>query len=342
MQEARDISIHLILEERFGNGEEVLSSLDQQSLQNFQVVMLGQIEGGREPERADDGRTMWLRNYRHRGFARIHNQAMALALSRWSQQDLDRRFIVLCHPDLVWDASALERMYRAFQQDPNLMIAGPTLLRARRVPQDDEGGYEVERTEERESRGIGLTRGRRWIEVPIQGDDQEPHTVFGVSEPCFMMRASAAQALMIAGEVLDPDLYPGQEVPDLMWRAAWLGMSVKIITQAKVWHYAHRPARQDHFLKRIKDWYAPTAKQERLANAPYSLMELKNDDPWLRIVHAPWILWERLAYLGKCLLDPRMCLAPFDPERWLRIRSKRVELKKRRRVTRQRMREQLT
>ncbi len=154
-----------------------------------------------------------------------------------------------------------------------------------------------------------------------------------------MIRASAAQELMLAGEVLDPDLRPGQEVRDLMWRAAWLGMSVKIVPQAKIWHYAHRPVAQHGFLKRLQEWYAAPARQERLANNPHSLMELKNDDPWLRIIHAPWILVERLSYLRKLLLDPRMGLIAVDTERWLRIRNKRVELKKRRRVTRQQMRE---
>ncbi len=342
MQCAQVISIHVILDHRLGSGKDVLTSLHAQTWQDFQVVLLGTVDGIQDTRSIDDDRTIRLKNYRDLGFARMHNQAIALALSRWHQQDLRERFIVLSHQDVVWDDVALERLHHAFREDPALMIAGPTLLRARRVPQDDEGGYEVERTEEIESQGLSLTRSRRWREryCGTQGVVHrmgEWESVFGVSEPCLMIRASALADLQLSGEYLDPDLPTGQEIFDLMWRAAWLGMSVGLVTHACVWHYAHYPAVARSWIRRWLLWYAAPALHQRCTEEWRDLLELKNDDAFLRLRHTPWIMRAKLMSFFRLLADPRCWRSPHDPDRWFRIRQKRRELQKRRRVTRAQM-----
>ena len=342
MQEAREISIHIILEERLGNGEEVLASLEEQLFQDFQIVLLGQVNGERAQPDISDGKVMWLRNYRHRGFARIHNQAVALALARWSQKDLSQRLIVLCHPDVVWAPSALGCLREAFAKDPGLMIAGPTILRARRIPRDDEGGSDVERTDEIESQGADIYRSRRFVlrhqhEHLKEGGLAEPQSVFAIPEPCVVIRASALQELMIDGELLDPDIRVGQEMWDVMWRAKQMDMEIRVIPEAVIWHYAHEPARALSTFQRLRDWYHPRARQQRLREEERCLLELKNDDPLNRCLHLPWIMMSKFRRFFATCLDPRS-LVWIEPERWLRIRHKRKELKKRQRATRKSLR----
>lgn len=337
MQEASDISIHMIHEERLGNGEEILASLRAQSLQSFQTILLSPTVNEHAREAAMDGKTLWLRTYRHHGFARMHNQAITLALSRWADKDLTQRFIVLCHMDMVWDAEALSRLHAAFLQDPTLMIAGPTILRARRIPRDDEGGSDVEKTMEVESQGLEIHRNRCWtlrrqraLFEPDGSMGTEP--VFGVPEPCLMMRASAVQALLVDGELLDPDVHRGQEIWDVMWRARWMDSGAAVVSSALVWHYAHESSRNESRWQRILHWYAPTSRQLRQRDAERGVLEIKNDDPWNRLLHAPWIIIERARHFFSLCLDPRG-IVWMDPERWLRAHRKRRVLIKRRRIS---------
>ena len=131
-----------------------------------------------------------------------------------------------------------------------------------------------------------------------------------------MIRASAWESLNVMGEWLDPDLPPGQEFCDLMWRAAWLRKKAVVVPAAKVW-VEHTPA---------------------VLEADSSVLEWKNDDVWLRCRHLPWILCRRWRSAFSRLLHPWKRVSTFKVERAERLFHKARLLRGGRLATREEMR----
>lgn len=290
MLEAQRLSIHLASSMSLYDRPDFLASLEGQTVKSYQVtqVDLGTNKGGSAFEilRPD---VVHLRTFRNIGVVRGQNQAIALALSRWSREDLPNRYVILARPEIAFDSRACEEICRAMDENPNLMIAGPKLLwaEASAVSQTEGDWVELTCSNRLYAVGIGLTRSRSLV---FLGDGREDdgsfdagEGVFLLSDACVVIRASAFERLALSeGTWLDPHLPISYAVIDLCWRAAWCGWRAKVIPEAKVW-FAPReggtPGKRSW-----RERYLPPAMRSRV------------DDLVLRFVQFPWLASSYLRY----------------------------------------------
>jgi GT2 family glycosyltransferase len=273
-----------------------------------------------------DGLTDWLRdiapnavvlrNVRTQGFARAHNQAIALSLSRWAESDWPERLIALMHPDVIVSADGLEQLAAAFRRDSDLMIAGPKILCARAEISQDGESRDINYSSDVESAGVEMHKTRRVFPRLLD----QPSDVFGFSSVCVVFRASVLAKLKLAGEWLDEDLEESAALTDLMWRAKWLGLKTQLIPTAVLWHHPHVGTETDG----AGAWLPLCVKNETFGTA---------------LPHTPWILFEMLRRLLLALINPRKLWSGLRT--WMRIprfHKKRQELMSRTRVPAKQMR----
>lgn len=316
MEEAKQLSAHVVAWNHLSHLEPLLDSLDAQTWRDFQLVIVDNAATDRAEEtigeRSDIVR---LRNFRNLGFARAHNQAMAFALTRWNEAELDRRFVAFLAPDVALAADCLERLMGALQNDPALTVAGPKLFLAERVLSSEDGDEEakVVATDTIVSTGMQLTKSRR-VRERGSGErgahafDDKPD-VFGFDLGCVVVRASALKAAGVEGEWLDQSLHEGQEIADLMWRLRWFGAKVAFVPEAVAWIMPSSNPPSRGLVARLKRWYGNTASRQRLAREERRLFIAKNDVCMNRLIHAPWIWADGIRFFFLCLLDPRLAYA---------------------------------
>lgn len=226
MEEAKPISIHLVIWNQLAYLPEFFAALDTQTRRDFQTVVVDNAaqDGVADWLQANRRDAVALRNFRNLGLARGHNQAIALALSRWPAESLADRFIVLAHPDVLPDPNSLEQLLRAFRRDPELMVAGPRVMRAETHFSTTEDKTETELTLQPDASGSGVAKGNR----PI-----------GLSDAFVMFRASLFSIIKVEQAWLDERLPEAFVLPDIFWRCHWLGQKLAFVNEAQVWHHAH-------------------------------------------------------------------------------------------------------
>lgn len=248
MEEAKRLSIHVAVRNDQTFLTELLDTLRAQTLSDFQMTVVG---GEAMSDLAQDANIIWLRNFNWHGFARTHNQAIALTLSRYPQEIWDNRFIAIMHPDLLLEPRALERMAEAFARDPELMIATPKVLRAKISIGDDMESREIETTDQIEEVGGMLTRLRRrkgrGAGETDTGQWNAPADVAAASECCAFFRVSALSKLGKDGKYLNERLPEGRTILDLSRRSRGLGMKMQVIPSSIVWHHRHQAPREGFF-----------------------------------------------------------------------------------------------
>ena len=119
MESAKKLVINLVTWNSARFLPDLFESLDRQTSDDFTVTVVDNA--------STDGTLDWLRdhrpdvavlrNFRNQGFARAHNQAIALALTRWAGDDpskeltpsnveglgtnLSRRYVLILNPDII-------------------------------------------------------------------------------------------------------------------------------------------------------------------------------------------------------------------------------------------------
>ena len=252
-------SIHVVAWNEVAALSDFLSSVDQQEGWSGQVIVMDNAStmgvsawlAGHWPD------VIALRNFRDMGWARAHNQAMALALSRWPKDVWADRFVAFTHPDVLWEPHALKRLEEAFAQDKNLMMTGPKVLRARASFAEDGEQREVEFTDVLES--VGWVR-KHWKQRPLgQGEtDKGQHDgVTSLPSPvCCVVRASALPALQANGKWFEEKMDERQNAEAFFRRGKRLGYVMRTVPDAVIWHHAHGAEALDKSgLLDYKRWY---------------------------------------------------------------------------------------
>jgi GT2 family glycosyltransferase len=267
-------------------------------------------------------------------------QRIALALSRWQGElDLDRRYVCLLNPDTVLDSRCMERVIAFMDAHPDVMIAGPKLLRAVRVTDEEGDEVSIERSNVIDSAGITIRKSRVALDRGAgeedrgQYDHDEP---FGISGATMVIRASAIPLLRMGeeGEVFDEDFFAYKEDADLSWRARLLGMRITLIPEARIWH--HRSAKRPDepgVGSTVRAQRARSPLVNKYSHRNQIWMEWKNDDTVNRLLHLPWRIPQLILRCGACLLLPQHLKAVI--EAWMgrsRMAAKRKELMARRKV----------
>ncbi len=287
MDHAKTVSVHLVLSHAAHAAAEVFQALRKQTSQDLQIIVVHHATQEWEaPWLAHEGPDFFaLRNFRDQGFARAHNQAIALALSRWPKEILAERFVFILSPRTVLAPEALERLVDACRRDPEIALAGPTILRATLLP-TEEDRCEIERTTTMESTGTSIKKSRAFFDRGAgeeQGAGPEIEEVFAPPAQGFLIRADALARASVEGEWLDPDLPSAQALFDFLWRCRVLGMRSVHVRDAIAWHQTSVPA--------------------LLYGTCF--LQMKNDTVGDMIRNAPWIIggWMRGAFT--LLFHPR-------------------------------------
>ncbi len=280
MQAAKRVSIHVIGND-FGNlFSDFLSSLKEQTLQDFQLAIVDNatLEGaGSLDERSN---AVVLRNIKKQSFSRCHNQLIRLALARWQNVDAADRFILITRPDAILSPKTLEYLVDVMEKDPKCGMAVPRLLRAKIAFVEDGERHEFNLTREELSRGYALTRGRRIIPAAAK-EGETSLQPFAPTPQAFLVRAAA---LKETGLELDELFSEVPAVLDLTWSLRLSGWLVGEAPEATIWL---EPYQESIRIPACMRFASAPAIDECIE---WRFVQTKNDNAFLRIKHAPWIL----------------------------------------------------
>lgn len=302
MQDAKTIAVNVVTWNSLAYLPNVFASLQAQEMDDFTVTV---IENA-----SNDGTMHWLtnahpdvtvlRNFRNQGFARAHNQGIALALSRWTEAEWPHRYILVANPDIECAPDVLRRLVEAMECEPSLAACGPKLLRATVRSQDD-GRIESERTTILDSSGIVITKSRRAYDRGAGEEDRGQYDVatdvFGLSGACVLYRASSLAEAKLCGEFFDEDFFAYKEDIDLAWRMRALGMRAALVPSAVVWHHRRAPSLAAEkglcAAWRLRQHKSPLINALSTRNHFWLLW--KNEEWTNMVMHAPWILSYEIA-----------------------------------------------
>ncbi|MEN9557719.1 MAG: hypothetical protein RL141_88 [Candidatus Parcubacteria bacterium] len=297
MQSAQPLVVNIVTWNSARYLPNLFASLDAQQDAAFTVTAVDNA--------STDGTLDWLmehrpdvallRNFRNQGFARAHNQAIALALSRWDTADLSQRYVMVANPDLEFAPDALHTLVAFMDAHPDVSACGPKLLRATVVGESEDGGRTVERTRIIDAMGIAVTKARRFVDRGAGEEDTGQYDadtrVFGLSGACMLLRASALVALRVGEEIFDEDFFAYQEDTDLAWRMRLFGMESQVVPQAVAWHHRRIPTQLRG------GWIGAWVRRMRkpaminfLSSRNHGWMVLKNDQGSNLLWHLPWWL----------------------------------------------------
>lgn len=275
-----------------------LDSLRQQTTDAFSITVIDNA--------SSDGLVPWLqahrpdvmvlRNFRRQSVSRAHNQALALALSRWEGENLEQRYVLVTHPSVAYAPGAIAVMCSYLDEHPEVAACVPKMLRAFSDAFGEDGQPQVEATSVIDSTGLVLGKSRR---IRQRGGGEEdraqydvPAEIFGGGGLCTMLRVSALQAVRCREEWFDEDFEAGHEDTDLAWRLRRFGFRTMYLPDAVAFRWCQRPLGAKRIASRHD--LQPEDRARTVRNVVWMLA--KNDEPGHFIAHFPW--WIFPAILG--------------------------------------------
>lgn len=297
MDEAKKMMVNVVSWNSMAYLPNLLASFDQQESTDFTVTIVDNA--------SNDGTLRWLqdnrpdvavlRNFRNQGFSRAHNQAIALALSRWSDESLEQRYIMVANPDLEFSPESIRLLIAYMDAHPEVAVCGPKLLRAFMQGSAEEERRETHRSTIIDSMGLLITKARRGLDRGAGEEDKGQYDgqthVFGLSGACVVFRASALLASKVAGEFFDEDMFAYQEDVDLAWRMRRFGFEAELVPQAVVWH--HRRAVSAPKAGWLTAWLLRRKKSpfvNYLSTRNHGWVLIKNDEFVNALLHLVWWL----------------------------------------------------
>lgn len=318
-----------------------LASLENQDTGDFTITIVDNA--------SNDGTLAWLqgnrpdvavlRNFRNQGFARAHNQAITLALSRWSDESLDRRYIMVANPDLEFSPEAIRVLVAYMEAHPEVAACGPKLLRAYIRKSGESEFVETDHSNVIDSTGLLITKARRVVDRGSGEEDQGQYdsatAVFGITGACVVFRASALAASKINDEYFDEDMFAYQEDIDIAWRLRRFGYSAHYVPQAVVWHHRRAPSAPKAnwltlwLLRRKKSPFV-----NFLSTRNHGWVLIKNDEFLNAILHLIWWFPYELAKVAASLASWSQIKGQFASILGLpKMLRKRAEIKKRAKIS---------
>ena len=295
MEELRTLAIHLVTWNHRAYLPELFGSLDEQTWKQTSVTVVDNASNDGTADWMRDFRpgVVVLRNFRNQGFARAHNQAIAMSLSRWPEETWSSRYIMVASPNLVLASDCLEQLVKRMDQNPSLAACCPKILRAVFRAGTEDDAPEIERTQETASVGLIMKKSRHPIDRGVGEQDtgqyDEEREVFGCSGTCMLIRASALAEAKIDGEWFDEDFFSYGVDADFFWRLQRMGKQIRVVPSAVAWHH--------HALhQRTGATRTPAAQAMAARNRFWTT--IKNDQVSNWLLHLPWIiaggLWSAL------------------------------------------------
>lgn len=352
------VSVHIVSWNSLRYLPGLFASLDEQTFQDFSVTVVDNASTDDVLDwlRAEYPQVATLRNTRNLGFARAHNQAIALARARWFRQPhapmnrsmgaTEDRYVLVTNPDLVLAPDFLEKLVAAADSHPEFGAFGGKLLK---IVAERAGDVLVEprKTTIIDSTGLKIFRSRRVVERGAGEEDTGQYAdgpVFGISGALALYRMSALDDIKFDTEYFDDDFFAYKEDVDLAWRLQLRGWGAWYEPRAVAYHF-----RAAAGTERRTPWVALRERRRKssfvnfLSTRNHLLLLFKNDDIANRLWHLPWILtyelgrfllvlftepWTLKAYFAALRLLPRLRvkrsfafsirkITPRDLRRWL-------------------------
>jgi GT2 family glycosyltransferase len=304
MESAKTLVINIVTWNAARYLPKLFESLDRQTSNDFTVSVVDNA--------STDGTLAWLgenrpdvailRNFRNQGFSRAHNQAIALAVSRWESADLDHRYVMVANADLEFAPDAVATVISYMDAHPEAAACCPKILRVFTSAESDVEHRETNRSTTIDVAGIQITRARRALDRGAGEEDKgqydAPMEVFGCSGACAVFRASALQAAKLADEFFDEDIFAYQEDVDLAWRMRRLGLQTFCVPDAVIWH--HRAAPSAPGAGWLASWRSRRKKSPFVnfySTRNHGWVIIKNDEGVNLLIHCIWWFPYELAKL---------------------------------------------
>lgn len=311
------VSVHIVAWNSMRYLPALFTSLAEQTFQNFfvSVVDNASTDGALDWLRSVYPQTATLRNTRNLGFARAHNQMIALARARWAREptnqnrgSLQERYVLVTNPDLILASDFLEQLVRTADIHSEVGSFGGTLLKIFA----DHAGDDMSsprRTTYIDSTGLKILRSRRVVERGAGKENRGQYAagpVFGISGALALYRMNALEDVKFDNEYFDEDFFAYKEDVDLAWRLQLRGWDAWYEPRAVAYHY-----RAAAGTERRTPWAALTERRKKsafvngLSTRNHLLLLWKNDDRTNRLLHLPWILmYECCRFILILLTEP--------------------------------------
>ncbi len=235
-----------------------------------------------------------LRNTRNLGFARAHNQAMAIS-------SVDA--VLVTNPDVILEPGCLEELATALSADRRIASVSPKLLRFSFSPDDLR---EPIRSDTIDAAGLMARRSRQFINrgEGERNDDRfsSAQDVFGAPGVLALFRTEALADVAINGEIFDEDFFAYKEDADLAWRLQAAGWISRYVPSAGAFHHRTLDHHGDQMTKVFKLRPSRSPQLRVLSYRNHLLMLLKNETAGTLLPHLPFILWYELKRHGYLLL----------------------------------------
>ncbi len=286
----------------------LFDSLDEQQIP-FRTIVVDNA--------SSDGSAAWLakekshitvlRNMRNQGFARAHNQAIQMALAGWNDADLSKCYIVVCNPDIEFDAACLKTLVDFMEVNLEVDACMPKLRRAYLRATETEQ-IKTERSETLDAAGLVLTKSRRAYDrgagEPDMGQYDGAYDSFGVGGALACFRASSVVSAMDGQEFYDEDFFAYQEDVDIAWRWKRLGLKSVFVSQALAWHHRAAPSSSSNWIKAFISRRRKPKHINYLSSRNHVWLLAKHLSVSDLFVHGLWILPYELLKFAAAVFSP--------------------------------------
>jgi len=276
---------------------EALETIYNQTYKDFNIIIVdnGSTDGTVEYVKNNFPDITMLRNVRNLGFAHGHNQAIRMALNRWSEEEMKDHFVLVTNQDILLNPDFLENIVKEADEHTGAASFGGKLFKAFTNASDDEMNENV-KSDILDSTGLKIFRSRRVVDRGAgerdQGQYDNERDVFGISGAILLLRASALADVRYGDEFFDADFFSYKEDVDLAWRLRLRGWESRYVPEAVAYHYrgAYSPMRSSWY-----DTLKSRRKRSRLVNfysfTNHYFLFIKNCYFKNCLIHLPWIFF---------------------------------------------------
>ncbi len=286
------ISIQLVTHNSQETLGQCLRSIRAQNYRNFSVFAVDNHSDDNTQKLLKKFHIPFLQNSQNEGYARAHNQALAMTKST---------LVLVLNPDVQLQPDFLQVMVDFFNYQLKKQKIGSASAKLIRVNNFQEKSGPVD------GLGLFMRRDRKQglineLEPDITG--QQPFPIFGPDGAAPIFLRAMLDDIAIDGEVFDEDFYINKEDIDVCWRAQLYGWKSMAVPQAIAHHIrTFRPGIKNR--KRVNSLIRKCAVRNRY------LMMIKNDQWQLVLKDLLPILWYELQLIGFLLLRERGSLKAY-------------------------------
>lgn len=294
---------------------DAVGSIAKQTDRDFGMIVVdnGSVDRGVDFLREKFPGITVIRNTQNLGFARAHNQAIAMAKTLWDRGGVrEDRLILVTNPDIILSPECVARLRQAILEDAGRGSCGGKLMKISRASIAPDGSIASDMID---STGLKIFRSRRMVDRGAgetdTGQYDQPVEIFGVSGALCLYKMDALEDVALPRisnikyqmsnadpQFFDEAQYLYKEDVDLAWRLRLRGWKAWYEPTAVAYHYrgAYGSERRSLF-KTIRERWAKPSRINFYSYRNHLLVLTKNEQWQNKLRHYPWILSYELGKL---------------------------------------------